>query len=202
MTGPAPAKILYFAYGSNLSLTQMASRCPTSTYHALGALRGWKWIIGERGYANIVVSPAEPATATATAKAASTARSVFGLRGKSLPPADEEEEEEEKGADYVIGMLYHLGAADETVLDQAEGVPYAYEKQKLEVSVLDARGQETGQRVQALVYVDVARTGTGVCREEYVGRMNRGVRDAEAKGMSARYVEKYLRPFVRKEVLG
>ncbi|TVY36294.1 hypothetical protein LSUB1_G004513 [Lachnellula subtilissima] len=191
MTNPAPAKTLYFAYGSNLSLTQMASRCPASTYHALAALRGWKWIIGERGYANIVVSPAEPATA----------RSAFGLKGKPLPPTDEEEEE--KGGDYVIGMLYHLSPADEAALDRAEGVPFAYEKQMLDVSVLDARGQETGQRVQALVYIDVARTGTGVCREEYVGRMNRGVRDAEEKGVSARYVGKYLRPFVRdEEVLG
>ncbi|TVY44480.1 hypothetical protein LOCC1_G003411 [Lachnellula occidentalis] len=192
-----PTKTLYFAYGSNLSLTQMASRCPTSTYHALAALRGWKWIIGERGYANIVASPAEPTTATA--------KSNFALRGKPLPPADEEESavEKEKRGDYVVGMLYYLEAADEASLDQAEGVPYAYVKQKLDVDALDARGKETGQRVQALVYVDMARMGTGVCKEEYVGRMNRGVRDAEGKGMSASYVDKYLRPFVRKEeVLG
>ena len=33
----------------------MASRCPTSTYHSsFGVLRGYRWIIGDRGYANVV----------------------------------------------------------------------------------------------------------------------------------------------------
>lgn len=45
---------LYFAYGSNLSLLQMASRCPTSAYHSFGLLRDYKWIIGKRGYANVL----------------------------------------------------------------------------------------------------------------------------------------------------
>ena len=53
--------------------------------------------------------------------------------------------------------------------------------------------------VIALVYVDVARPGEGVCKEEYVGRMNRGIRDAVGKGMPESYVEKVLRPFVREE---
>jgi len=48
------APTLYFAYGSNLSLAQMRSRCPHSEYLALGRLKNRKWIIGERGYANIV----------------------------------------------------------------------------------------------------------------------------------------------------
>ncbi|TVY22041.1 hypothetical protein LARI1_G000073 [Lachnellula arida] len=181
-------KTLYFAYGSNLSLTQMASRCPTSTYHALATLRNWKWVIGERGYANIVASPG------------STAKSTFGLRGRPLAPAGEDEDGNGDGEDYVVGMLYYLEAADEANLDRAEGVPDVYVKQMLDVDVL---GMGTAQRVTALVYVDVARAGTGVCREEYVGRMNRGVRDAVGKGMSASYVEKYLRPWVREEeVLG
>ncbi|KAI9646721.1 hypothetical protein NHQ30_004718 [Ciborinia camelliae] len=48
---------LYFAYGSNLSLTQMQTRCPNSTYYGLGLLQGYRWIINERGYANIVSDP-------------------------------------------------------------------------------------------------------------------------------------------------
>jgi gamma-glutamylcyclotransferase len=43
--------------------------------------------------------------------------------------------------------------------------------------------------VKALVYVDVARPGKGVCKEEYVKRMNRGIRDAVSKGMPESYVE-------------
>jgi len=48
---------LYFAYGSNLSLTQMSSRCPSSLYHSFGVLKGHKWVIGPRGYANVVPVP-------------------------------------------------------------------------------------------------------------------------------------------------
>ena len=52
-TGPV-FSTLYFAYGSNLSLTQMSSRCPSSTYHSFGVLKGYRWVIGPRGYANVV----------------------------------------------------------------------------------------------------------------------------------------------------
>lgn len=144
---------LYFAYGSNLSLTQMASRCPTSTYISLSRLSGWKWIIGERGYANVIPSPNPPHPLT--------------LKGKPLPPANDTEE------DHVIGMLYTLLPTDEEKLDLAEGVPFAYVKQMHDVSLLDGEGKETGERRKALVYVDVERTGEGVCKEEYVGRINR-----------------------------
>lgn len=145
---------LYFAYGSNLSLTQMASRCPTSSYVALARLDGWKWIIGERGYANVIPSPSSPT-------------SNFPLRGKPLPPPDSQEQEQ----DYVIGMLYTLEPNDEENLDLAEGVPFAYVKQMHDVELLDGDGKETGESRKVLVYVDVKRVGEGVCREEYVGRM-------------------------------
>lgn len=50
---------LYFAYGSNLSPHQMQHRCTDSAATsavpvAVARLDGWKWVICERGYANIV----------------------------------------------------------------------------------------------------------------------------------------------------
>jgi gamma-glutamylcyclotransferase len=48
---------LYFAYGSNLSVSQMSLRCRGSTYQYLGVLKDYRWIIGSRGYANIVPVP-------------------------------------------------------------------------------------------------------------------------------------------------
>ncbi|KAK0916666.1 hypothetical protein LTR91_018517 [Friedmanniomyces endolithicus] len=48
------APTLYFAYGSNLWMHQMAQRCPTSAYLGSARLKGYRWIIYERGYANIV----------------------------------------------------------------------------------------------------------------------------------------------------
>ena len=48
--------MLYFAYGSNMSLTQMASRCPSSTFEGKGRLLGYRWQINERGVGNIIES--------------------------------------------------------------------------------------------------------------------------------------------------
>jgi len=50
---------LYFAYGSNLWIDQMARRCPGNTLLGLGIMRDWKWIIGSSGYANVIESPGD-----------------------------------------------------------------------------------------------------------------------------------------------
>jgi hypothetical protein len=53
---------LYFAYGSNLSHHQMHHRCldapeKSAIPIAIARLDRWKWVICERGYANIVPLP-------------------------------------------------------------------------------------------------------------------------------------------------
>lgn len=50
---------IYFAYGSNLHVSQMAERCPESTYIGPGILNGYRWQINQRGVANIVNSPGD-----------------------------------------------------------------------------------------------------------------------------------------------
>jgi len=75
-------------------------------------------------------------------------------------------------------------------IDDLDGIPVKFE---------ESLDHDKEQSVKALVYVDVARPGEGVCKEEYVGRMNRGIRDAVQKGMPESYVEKVIRPFVREE---
>ncbi|PPQ63275.1 hypothetical protein CVT24_006800 [Panaeolus cyanescens] len=49
-------KTTYFGYGSNLWRDQMKRRCPKSTFIGIGILHNWRWIINERGYANVVPS--------------------------------------------------------------------------------------------------------------------------------------------------
>ena len=44
----------YFGYGSNLWLRQMSLRCPSSTYVGIARLSSYRWMINNRGYANIV----------------------------------------------------------------------------------------------------------------------------------------------------
>jgi len=46
----------YFAYGSNLCIRQMNKRCPNNLKMGIGRLQGHRWIITNRGYANIVKS--------------------------------------------------------------------------------------------------------------------------------------------------
>ena len=173
---------LYFAYGSNLSLTQMSLRCPTSTYHSLALLPNYKWVIGPRGYANIVSSPS---------------------------PSE----------DVVYGMLYNLSSIDEASLDIAEGVPTAYTKHYLTVTILPTATPsssqtqisnlssqqtrtETETETEALIYIDTIRTGTGTIKSEYITRLNRGINDALALGLGdteggKRYLEDVLRKWVR-----
>ncbi|KAK6543705.1 hypothetical protein TWF694_000440 [Orbilia ellipsospora] len=69
---------LYFAYGSNIWLDQMVRRCPSSTYKAVARLPSYRWLICERGYANIYPSPS-PSTTTSE---------VWGILF-DLPPEDE-----------------------------------------------------------------------------------------------------------------
>lgn len=46
--------VLYFAYGSNMSRSQMAIRCPRSQPRGVALLRGWRFLINRRGFATIV----------------------------------------------------------------------------------------------------------------------------------------------------
>lgn len=174
-------EVLYFAYGSNLSTDQMRQRCPYSTPVGLGYLEGWRWIINERGFANIVqvedfemVDAAEASTSNSTS-AASTA------------PEDE----------GVYGLLYLLPPQDEESLDGYEGVPFAYQKFQVDVAwVKDTAGEDFGEMVRALVYIDEKRVGEDVPRGEYVGRMERGIEDAvENWGLDEGYADRVMRRF-------
>jgi len=46
----------YFAYGSNLWLEQMRTRCPGFRVVGPGMLIGYRWIITARGYASVIRS--------------------------------------------------------------------------------------------------------------------------------------------------
>jgi len=164
---PGPYK-LYFGYGSNLWLEQMALRCPSSVYVGMAVLHDWRWIINQRGYATILPSP----------------------------------------GDIVFGAVYTLIPPDEERLDKNEGVPFSYVKKMLKAEITWAKDSDVAGRlriggekseVEVLVYVDEVRIKEGVAKEEYVWRMNSGIRDAVERGMPVEYAEEYLRPFIRAE---
>ncbi|KAH8125102.1 hypothetical protein FP744_10002717 [Trichoderma asperellum] len=196
-------EILYFAYGSNLSTEQMRERCPYSTAVGLGKMTGWKWIINRRGYANIVKLGEEDEDAEMREEDEeedSEEEEVKEQKGKGVMQANGEEVSE------VYGMLYLLPTEDEERLDRCEGVPWAYEKAYLEadwVSHTQAVSTNGGTfvreeltPVKVLVYIDRKRIREGRPKEEYVGRMERGIRDAvENWGMSEEYADRVMRRF-------
>ena len=135
----------------------MIRRCPESKFVGLGILRGWKWFINSRGYANVIQSP----------------------------------------DDLVYGMVYEMSPSDEVSMDRWEVVPQDYTKEMMEIELQSVVGGESSL-VQGLVYVD-ERLREGVAWEEYIHRLNMGIRDATAKGLPGWYVDKYMRRFIPAE---
>lgn len=112
--------------------------------------------------------------------------------------------------DEVWGMIYALPPPDEAKLDVNEGVPFFYQKKMLNVEIWfeEAAGGENGDisqpgsQEEVLCYVDASRVEEAKPKEEYVHRINMGIRDARSKGMPKTYVDKYLRPFIPAEKAG
>jgi hypothetical protein len=203
-------EVLYFAFGSNLSTGQMLQRCPSSVPVGLGYLPGWKWIINERGYANIVQvdttgSPVKGQGCDIPMDGTGESSADKG-KGKQTEDSDSDVEVQ-KFTTGVYGLVYLLPPQDETSLDGYEGVPWAYQKEKLEVEMVPSgsmlqqqQGSDQPVRIQvnmALVYVDKNNVTEGDPQEEYVVRMNVGIEEAIGEwGMPEWYVEEVLRRFI------
>jgi hypothetical protein len=98
--------------------------------------------------------------------------------------------------DVVYGSLYFLSPADEAAMDDAEGVPYHYQKQHHEVVRLNADGLETEQKVNALIYIDGERMDEGEIMPDYVVWIRKAMRDAKPFGLPDAYVEKVIQPWL------
>ncbi|OJJ48082.1 hypothetical protein ASPZODRAFT_129999 [Penicilliopsis zonata CBS 506.65] len=211
---------LYFAYGSNLSFTQMRYRCtndPDLSAHpvAIARLDGWRWLICEAGYAN-VIPPRELRVGEQVTHGDLVPISRGGEGGK---------EEEDQGAIY--GVLYEMSDADEFLLDGYEGVDHAapdarplidrkvrpkeqgmgdYNKWYVRATVINWLDEEQrksrladGDQQPVLIYVDEDRVRLGPPREEYIGRMNRAIAEAEQIGFPADWAEAVMRKSIPKQ---
>ncbi|KAF2626443.1 hypothetical protein BU25DRAFT_411836 [Macroventuria anomochaeta] len=166
---PLTTPTTYFGYGSNLWLHQMSIRCPTSQYLGVARLPHYTWLINDRGYANVVEN-------TNTSQTYS---------------------------DEVYGLVYSLLPSDERRLDRNEGVPIAYTKELLPCDFWPSSTSERAntssppaETRDMLVYIDRNRTSPNQPREEYVYRMNQGIRDAVTKGVPEEYVRDVMRKFI------
>ncbi|KAL1862491.1 hypothetical protein Daus18300_008588 [Diaporthe australafricana] len=190
--------LLYFAFGSNLSSTQMRARCPGAAAVGLAFLPGYDFIINERGYANV----GPRTTTTTTSSSSSSATAVV----------DHDADASSSSSSGVYGVLYRLASpAEKRRLDGYEGVPLAYEDLVLDVELLvvvpapppageeedGASGGTARQRQRALVYVDRQRVTPAAPRDEYVARMNRGIEEAVAEwGLPGGYVRDVMRRYI------
>jgi gamma-glutamylcyclotransferase len=172
----------YFGYGSNMWMEQMHMRCPESRLIGLAKLQGWYWLINERHYANVV---------------------------------EITEEASKEDSDYpdVWGLLWSVTQSDLEKLDVYEGVKTgSYLRKSLTVEAWDTSSSaqlsinkekrlgngpaKPGIKVSSWVYVDPWRTSPSYPYEEYIERMNFGIRDARTLGIPEDYVEKGLRQFI------
>ncbi|KAI5781858.1 hypothetical protein EDC01DRAFT_232158 [Geopyxis carbonaria] len=172
---------IYFAYGSNLSLSQMAARCPESKYLGLGRLENYRWQINQRGYANVVPAPG---------------RYVDGLC-YLLSPADEESLDVSEGVPTAYEKIYHdveLYCAHRALLRQEVseivGSDLHYQNCKSEGEFYDV------EIVSALVYENRRKVIDGIPEEEYVDRLRRGAGDAKILGIEEEYFELNMEPYL------
>lgn len=200
----------YFAYGSNLSPRQMSLRLaadPNSSKPiAVARLDAHAWIICERGYANVV---AQPETDQATDE-----NVVWGLV-YNLSAADEARLDMFEGHDDRRNPQPRLNADPSGQCKK----PYLqdgwdYNKHYLPVTVTKwlINPEEVGVRasdwstsaqnvkgvssIRVLVYVDEVRTRRGTILQEYIGRMNRAIRESVELGLQQHWVDAVMRPQV------
>jgi hypothetical protein len=98
--------------------------------------------------------------------------------------------------------MYELSVKDEELLDGYEGVSLdVYEKRiiPLELITSSSNGEAANKIVDALVYIDFARTRRDLPKTEYIHRINMGVKDALEKGVPQSYIDTYFRSFIPPE---
>lgn len=226
LTSSTTGNNFYFAYGSNLSPSQMAGRChiapnkASSIPVAIARLDGWKWLICQRGYANVVELP----------KTTFKTKSDGGSQLIASPT---------QGS--VWGVIYDLDPADESLLDGYEGASANYEeypepnrekqdqqirphiqgdrlynKLYLQVKVekwlrdpaeygvgpppssatpVSDSDRDCGEMI-VLVYVDERRTKDGRIQDSYIGRMNRAINESVPLGVPQAWVDEVMRRWI------
>ena len=162
----------YFGYGSNLWLHQMEVRCPDSKYMGVARLNGYRWMINQRGYANVV-----QISEVAEAKVPTTNVS-YGLVF-SLQETDEQRLDGNEGVPIAYTKEY---LSTEFWPAPKDGKPVNL--------------TSTPESKELLVYINRDMTQDDEPKREYIYRMNMGIKDAVKAGVPQDYVNKVLRKFI------
>ncbi|KAH7186265.1 uncharacterized protein B0J16DRAFT_288262 [Fusarium flagelliforme] len=184
-----PPNKLYFAYGSNMSVAQMAQRCPGSVFKGPAVLDSYRWHINERGVASVLKSDGH--------------HSVEGLLYE-ITAKDERALDRNEGVSKGFYQK-HVAKVSVQPHDQytdfhTDGLALLLKQLREEVgddNRVSRRSPWT--KVPALVYVSENYTKDGPAREEYIPRMRNAVKDAIFLGMSKPFVNKYIVPYLQQE---
>ncbi|KAI1092383.1 hypothetical protein F5B19DRAFT_492432 [Rostrohypoxylon terebratum] len=207
-----PPKRLYFAFGSNMRLQQMAERCPESSLYSIGKLRGYKWQINQRGVANIVESTPkdviEGILFYVTEKNIATLDRNEGVKKKFYVREYLEVEVEPLlfapppgASENMVAAAQWLRECGSQMLSQLAllSQPSSSSTQFPRLSNTNFEESRNGSPkivVEALVYLSYRYVEDGHIRPEYVERMKLAMDDAQLLGVSETYLDTCLKPLV------
>lgn len=171
-TMSTPNTTIYFGYGSNLWRHQMEQRCPTSEYLGIARLNNYKWIINERGYANVVQLD--------VGKQQAYEHEVWGLV-YTLQPSDEKRLDRNEG----VPVAY-----------TKENLTCDFWPSMDPETTAGANVSTRPKEVDMLVYINRDMIDDDKPKVEYIYRMNMGIKDALKEGVPKAYVDKVMRRFI------
>ncbi|KAH0122662.1 hypothetical protein KCU67_g17944, partial [Aureobasidium melanogenum] len=150
-------------------------RCPTSDYLGVARLDNYRWMINDRGYANVVQvkspSSIEP----------NYANVVYGLV-YSLQPSDEEKLDINEGVPFAYTK---------------EDLPVSFWAKEKEDEPVDLH--KPAKKQDMLVYISRDHVTDSDPKHEYIYRMNMGIHDALKEGVPDEYVQEVMRKFIPPE---
>ncbi|KAL8341220.1 hypothetical protein RB601_005729 [Gaeumannomyces tritici] len=183
---------LYFAYGSNLSLAQMARRCPGSRLLGTAVLPGFRWQINQRHYANVVEASGDHQGG------------VAGLLYELAGPRDEAALDRAEGvAMRCYEKKYHSVLFREAHPLLARRDVAGIVSQGGPAAVLVAAGSVPGEQGPTapcwvdgvLVYLSTDYVEEGTPYDEYVGRLGLGITDSIALGVDPEFFRRSFVPY-------
>jgi len=153
----------------------MRYRCPHFTYVGKGILRSHEWIINTEGYATVVPFTSDEDSDGSEESNLSENR---GPMECDIEGANKHQDTDWNSTKDTYGVVYTLTKPDLDNLDYYEG---GYVKVTMDIQMLPPPPGVTtvtnASSLSCLVYVGID-TSPGKVHEEYIGRINRGIRDA------------------------
>jgi gamma-glutamylcyclotransferase len=178
----------YFAYGTDLSLDPMSRNFSSAQYVGRATITNYRWIINDRGVANIFYAPGNWVEGH-----------VYSLSPKDADTLTDAKRS--RGFYPKSRISVKLWEAPDALYGRTPGDLKDDRANKL-LSRADRRGEnirEHPPRTDNDILVFASRSSReGWPNTTYAETINDGIRDARMLGMTDGYVERYLRQFVHK----